>query len=236
MSVKSWLMALVPALLMAAALVLIKEMPTHTTMLDSAISPDLPLGYDLEGWYGVRTQESAEERLKLAADTIFSKGVYVKRRDDPDAPRLPDVSVSIVYSGQDMNTSIHRPEVCLPAQGHVSLDGETDTIALSDGREIPVTRLASMLPDREDSRKYVHYIHYYVFVGHDCVKGSHLARTFTDIVDRALLGQVQRWAYFQVGSCWGGDSGVTEEQCDAMIRQLISELLPRLIDWKNIRL
>ena len=45
---------------------------------------------------------------------------------------LPPVEISIVYSGADMNSSIHRPERCLPSQGHLNLRGSTSEITLAD--------------------------------------------------------------------------------------------------------
>ncbi len=231
---KRTLLSLLPALLMAAVLWAIAAMPRQMEFLESALSPDLPLDYTLKGWYGWRTQESAEERATLAEDTRFSKGVYVKLRDDAMAPPNPGISVSLIYSGNDMNHSIHRPEGCLPAQGHLSLVARTERIRLADGRELTFTRLDSLLPDEKNEREYVHYIHYYVFVGHNTILSSHMARLSHDILDRITSGSVQRWAYFQAGTLWGGSSGFSEEVADSQLRELISQLLPRLIDWEAV--
>ncbi len=226
--------ALLPPLLMGLLFAASALMPTKTEMLESALSPELPLEYALPGWYGQRTQESAQERAILAADTRFSKGIYIKRRDDPSAPRNPALTVSLIFSGADMNHSIHRPERCLPAQGHLSLNARTESIALADGRELEFTRLASLTQVEGKPLEYTHHIHYYVFVGHSSILSSHLPRVFRDIYDRCVSGQVQRWAYCQVGVQWGGETGFSEEEADAQLRELIAQLLPQLIDWETV--
>ncbi len=231
---KRIILALVPAILMGLTLWGSASMPKGVEFLESALNPDIPLDYELEGWYGQRTQESAAERKILAEDTRFSKGLYLKRRDDPDAPRNPTISLSLIYSGNDMNHSIHRPEGCLPAQGHLSLTARSETLQLADGRKLTFTRLASLLPDEKNPREYVHYIHYYVFVGHNAITHNHLARVFRDIRDRATSGRVQRWAYFQAGVCWGGSTGYSEEPADAQLREFISQIMPQLIDWELV--
>ncbi len=229
---KHLITSLIPTVLMGLVLWGAISMPRQVEFMESALSPDLPLEYALEGWYGVRTQESAAERQILAKDTRFSKGIYTKRRDDPDSPRNPDISLSLIYSGNDMNHSIHRPEGCLPAQGHLSLTSRSETIRLSDGHELTFTRLASMLPDENGKNTYVHYIHYYVFVGSHTILHNHIARVLSDIRDRATSGRVQRWAYFQAGARWGGSTPHSEEQADAQLREFIAQILPQLIDWK----
>ncbi len=231
---KRLLLAFLPALLMGLTLWGSASMPRQLEFLESALSPDLPLNYELEGWYGVRQQESAEERATLAQDTRFSKGAYVKLRDDANSPRNPGLSVSLIYSGNDMNHSIHRPEGCLPAQGHLSLTSSKTTLRLANGQELAFTRLNSVTPCPDNPREFLHHIHYYVFVGHDTIVSTHIARVIRDICDRATSGSVQRWAYFQAGTQWGGNTAFSEEEAEAHLRELITQLLPRLIDWKAV--
>ncbi len=231
---KRRLLAFAPALIMLLVFCTVFGMPTYDRIMPSAISPDLPLDYELGDWYGRRTQESAAERNILAADTLFSKGVYVLRRESEDSPQNPPVTVSIVYSGDDISSSIHRPETCLPGQGHVNLNGTPTTLKLADGRELKFTRLSSRMPVKGNPFLYTDYVHYYIFIGHASIQPSHWGRTLRDIYDRVVHGYVQRWAYLQVGSHWGGDSSFTQEQSEAHVRRLLSELLPRLIDWQAV--
>jgi phosphatidylserine decarboxylase len=133
-----------------------------------------------------------------------------------------------------MNNSIHRPEVCLPAQGHINVQGQVSEFQLADGRTLKMTRLSSKLPTRQERRIDLHYIHYYLFIGNGAMAHSHLGRNIQDILDRCIQGKVQSWAYFQAGTCWAPEIGVTEEEADKRLRKLISELLPGQIKWDEM--
>lgn len=229
---KNLLRALLPPTLLAAILCSVFILPRHETLVESSISPDLPLGFDLPGWQGKKIQESEVERSSLAADTRFSKAQYTQPRRVFWEEEKPPVEISIVYSGNDMNASIHRPERCLPSQGHVDLRTSSADIRLADGRTIAVTRLTSRvpLPDRKDGLT-LRFVSYYVFIGHGTMQHTHLGRTFQDMYDRIAKGYVQRWAYFQASSYWAPELKVTEEETDRRVRAVISELLPRQVDW-----
>lgn len=231
---KKLIRAWAPALLLGLMLACVYILPTQNALLESSISPDLPTGYRLEGWYGTKTQESEVERATLAADTKFSKGVY--REDTPLlSARKPDINVSIVYSGSDMNNSIHRPERCLPAQGHMNLQSQVRHIRLANGKEMTFTRLSSFVPNKELPGGRLRFVHYYAFIGHGTLCHNHLQRTAMDMYDRVVRGAVERWAYVQVGTCWGDNVGSTEQEADERIGHLLHDLLPGLINWQEIR-
>ncbi len=225
---RAWLPPGLLALLLSAVFIL----PRQEQLMESSISPDLPVGVDLPGWQGNKIQESEVERTSLAADTRFSKAQYTKPRRVFWEQEKPPVEVSIVYSGNDMNSSIHRPERCLPSQGHVNLQTSSTEITLSDGRTLTLTRLTSRvpLPNRKDGLT-LNFISYYVFIGHGTICHSHLGRTLQDMYDRVARGYVQRWAYFQANSYWAPELNLSAEETDERIRTLISELLPGQIDW-----
>lgn len=227
--------AALPPFLLACILSFVFLLPKHDKLVDASISPDMPLAYALPGWRGVKLQESELERNSLAADTRFSKAAYTKLRETSDEPRGPEIVASIVYSGNDMNASIHRPERCLPSQGHVDLQGRQDNITLRDGRRITFTRLTSRTPGIAPDKPALQHINYYVFVGHDAILSTHLGRTLRDMSDRVLQGYVQRWAYYQIGTYWGGESGISEDVADSHLRRLIAELTPGLINWDAMK-
>lgn len=217
-------------------------LPDPGDFLPSAISPDLPVGGELEGWHGTACQESEIERNTLAADTRFSKANYT--RDFlpvtiggsllyGGAAPLPCM-VSIVFSGGDMNNSIHRPERCLPAQGHIDLQSSSQTLELADGHLLPVTRLTTRTPLPEGHQGHLRHIHYYAFIGASQVTASHLKRTLYDMRDRILQGRVQRWAYVQCSTYYGDAIGVSEREADNQLQSLMRALLPGLIDWKRV--
>lgn len=229
---KTVLRALLPPVLLATILCNVFILPRQEALMESSISPDLPLNFDLPGWQGKKIQESELERSSLAADTRFSKAQYTEPRRVFWEKEKPPVEVSIVYSGNDMNSSIHRPERCLPSQGHVDLRTSNAEITLADGRTITFTRLTSRvpLPNRADGLT-LRFVSYYVFIGHGTMHHTHLGRTIQDMYDRVAKGYVQRWAYFQANSYWAPESNLTEEETDKRVRAVISELLPRQVDW-----
>ncbi|MBQ8376124.1 MAG: exosortase-associated EpsI family protein [Akkermansia sp.] len=232
---KQVLRALLPPALPALILSCVFILPRHEALVESSISPDLPLDFDLPGWQGKKIQESEVERATLAADTRFSKAEYTQGRRVFWEKEKPPVEVSIVYSGSDMNASIHRPERCLPAQGHIDLRTGSDEITLADGRTVAFTRLTSRvpLPNRKD-KLTLRFVSYYVFIGHGTIRHTHIGRTLQDMYDRVAGGYVQRWAYLQVSSYWAPELDVTEEETDRRVRALISELLPRQVKWEEM--
>jgi len=225
---------LLPPIVLTLLLSPIFIVPDNPELLPSAVSPDMPLGSDMAGWYGTKTQESEMERAILSNDTKFSKAIYHHVNPFTYAKEEPSINVSFVYSGRDLNNSIHRPERCLPAQGHLDLTGRDEQIELANGRTLTFRRLHTRtLIDNQPGRSLYH-IHYYVFVGRNTICASHLTRTFRDIYDRIITGRVQRWAYIQMGVCWGTEIGITEEQADSYLRALIRDLVPKQIDWEII--
>lgn len=229
------LRALLPPFLLGLIFSLLLLIPTHPELQPSAISPDLPLDYGLEGWYAVKLQESEGEREALAADTRFSKAAYVKLRQQVQEPKGPTIIASIVYSGSDMNSSIHRPERCLPSQGHIGLHGQDTTLTLDNGRQLTFHRLSSHTQPGSRGEPPLQHIHYYIFIGSDSLQHSHFSRTFKDMYDRVAKGRTQRWAYFQAGAYWGGASGISQETAESQLQQLIRSLLPRQVNWQAIK-
>jgi EpsI family protein len=175
-------------------------------------------------WHGVDQEASEGEREILGPDTQFARKVYTKGTDE--------IFVSIVVSGPDMNTSIHRPERCLPAQGWTVADTQGVAIALPS-RILKATRLQNIrnatLSNGQPLK--LRSLTYYWFVGHSEVTASHYQRTWIDIRDRVLKGRNQQWAYVMIGSTITKDFkvfGADEKQTDDLIRAFISNLVPQI--------
>src|SRR5438477_727753 len=82
-------------------------LPKDIRIQPSAVNLSLP---EMVGdWKGAEQEVGGAERAILGPDTQFARKVYTMDQDQ--------IFVSVVLSGPDMNTSIHRPERCLPAQG-----------------------------------------------------------------------------------------------------------------------
>jgi EpsI family protein len=192
-----------------------------------------PLGIDLElpkmvgGWYGKDLEVSERERTVLGPETEFARKAYRNGRGD-------EIQVSIVLSGQDMNTSIHRPERCLPAQGWTIANKRGASLRLGDRGMVPLTRLQSLRPYRDESgttAQTLFNLSYYCFIGHTDVTGSHLDRTRIDITDRVLKGYNQRWAYLTAAATITDKfhpGGLNEQQTDTLLREFVQKLVPRI--------
>jgi hypothetical protein len=220
-------------------------LPDRGSVAESAIRMDLPLA--LGDWQGRRVVESQQERDILADDTEFVKADYLRPRAGPvlpgGSPDFDRASVSVVLSGYDINNSIHRPERCLPAQGHTIYQSADKVIDLGNGRQLKVRQLKSRqaVRLRADSNKaiMVDSLIYYFFVGHDRVTNDHYERTFIDMKDRLLKGRDQRWAYVTVATAMGelpwSRRPVSPEQAEATLQEVCSEMAERVIDWDQVK-
>ena len=231
---KKILTSMLPPVVLALILSLLYVIPSHPELMSAAVSPDLPLDTELDGWYGVKTQESEKERDLLASDTKFSKGLFYHINPFTFAKEHPSVSVSIVYYGYDLNNSIHRPERCLPSQGHLEVIGKDEMITLPNGRSIALRRLDSRTPIDNQQNRNLHHIHYYVFVSNSTITNSHMQRTWQDICDRVFKGKVQKWAYIQIGTYWGDEVGISEQKAEALLKRLTAEIIYRQVEWEKI--
>ncbi|HUF63635.1 MAG TPA: exosortase-associated EpsI family protein [Verrucomicrobiales bacterium] len=208
-------------------------LPKAPPIRESAVIMNLPL---LVGdWTGIPVAPSAEERSILADDTEFEKKEYRGEL------RLP-VHAGIVLSGYDLNNSIHRPERCLPAQGHINLRTAAVTVPLEDGKDLQAGRILSDSPykDLEEESKTGTSVTYYWFVGCERLTHSHYERTFIDMKDRLFRGFNQRWAYVTIAASLPqiddpGDHKRAVELADRQIAEFINEVYPDIIGPDRIR-
>jgi len=180
----------------------------------------------LGDWVGEEGTVTDREREVLAKDTQFARKNYTNVAGDK-------ISVSIVMSGDDMTTSIHRPERCLPAQGWTLQSSERRGLPIATGKMLDVTKLRDVraveLPNK--SRATLRNVNYYWFVGYHDMTASHLTRTGLDLRDRLLHGYNQRWAYVTVTAnvsehLWRPER--TEDETSAMLENFIQKLVLEL--------
>jgi EpsI family protein len=198
-------------------------LPKGVALQPAAI--DLTLPEFVGSWYGTEQPISQGERDSLGPDTEFARKLYTNGSGD-------QLFVSVVLSGPDMNTSIHRPERCLPAQGWTVTDTKTTTLPTPDG-EFEATRLHNMRTVRLDSDRTanIYNLNYYWFVGSTQTTASHTTRTLIDIRDRVLRGSNQRWAYVTVAATVTEGIrpfGRSEQETDRIIREFIGALVPAI--------
>ena len=231
--------------LTGAALATVHLLPEAGEMSPSAVEMDIP--GKLGTWNTRAIPASEEEIATLAADTRFSKAICLSPRDGEfdlaSGLAIPDrIDLSIVLSGHDLNNSIHRPERCMPAQGHVIGSSTRVALDLPNGRKLDARRLLSVqsLPVNEARTEYVSFncVTYYFFVGNHCITQDHVERTLIDIKDRLLRGMEQRWAYVSA-SMWYGkvpwiEEEITQEEAEEKLRAFLTEFAVEQIDWEMI--
>jgi Protein of unknown function (DUF3485) len=242
MNTKPWILPL----FLGGAMSAVYLLPKVGAVAQSAVNMALP---DESGVWEFDKQYATEREIKtLAPDTEFSKATCLSARPgeiNRYGNPVPDVvQLSIVLSGADINNSIHRPERCMPSQGHNITASSERTLKLANGRQFAVTRLVSIqstlnraVKEREEYVKY-NCLTYYFFVGHDRVTDGHWARTFLDIKDRLVRGMDQRWAYASV-SMWYGqvpyiEKEVSEAEADAKLQKFLAEFSEKQIKWEQI--
>ena len=220
-------------------------LPQTGSVAQSAINMSLP--YVLGDWKLNKITPSKAEIEILSKDTQFSKavclrsttdGFFLDREADKDR-----IDLSIVLSGYDLNNSIHRPERCMPAQGHTIISSGEMPLTLHSGRVIPIRRLKSTqtIVNQDNLKRAWQFdsITYYFFVGHDRVECDHVKRTLVDMKDRLVRGMDQRWAYVSA-SMWYGklpwlDKELPEAEADAKLREFVTGFAEKQIDWEQIQ-
>ncbi|MDB6174710.1 MAG: hypothetical protein JWL59_4021 [Chthoniobacteraceae bacterium] len=195
-------------------------------LLFQPVGVELRLPESLGEWWGHDLQVSQREIDGLGSETEFARKAYQNGRGD-------EIQVSIVLGGHDMNTSIHRPERCLPAQGWTITDKHSRTIAVPGYGSIPATRLSNLQTALGADQKPVQHrnLYYYWFVGHTNVTGSHFERTIIDLKDRLFKGYNQRWAYITVSAVITKERtkfGRDEHETDALIESFVGQVVPKI--------
>ena len=216
---------------------------------ESAMRMEIPA--KLGAWMTERIEPTEQEIGSLAKDTIFSKAHCILVREgayDSLGRKLADMAdMSIVLSGEDLANSIHRPERCMGAQGHRIFGSEKMSLTIPESGTLPTRRLLSKLNVSKDASgknpRYVNFLTYYFFVGHETITEDHSQRTLVDMRDRLKKGQAQKWAYvlvsmpFKTGDEAPG-SGLEDlpnlEVADAKVRELLGDIAARNIEWKQI--
>jgi EpsI family protein len=211
-------------LLLVTGLSTVFLLPQAPKTKPAGISLKLPIW--VGNWIGDDAAVTQKEIDALAKDTQFARKVYT-------SPEGDTIFVSIILSGDDMTTSIHRPERCLPAQGWSLVNTSQRTVTMPNSVPLRTARLSSVreMTAKDKQRFLIPNLTYYWFVGYNQTTPSHFTRTMLDLRDRILGGYNQRWAYVTVAATV--TQGIarperTEAETGAMIENFIRELVPRL--------
>jgi hypothetical protein len=222
-------------------------LPEVSPMRPSRLKSQMP--ETLGDWDSRKIPITGRELDVLADDTSFERRIYSSFSD----LSVPQIEASIVFSGKDMSTSIHRPEVCLRTQGwnfvrerfvtlpQMTADGQPMTvreIICSKNRRDPEAGTPVVLPNGKFLVDW--QILYYTFIGATDATASHYGRTFIDIRDRVLGGFDQQWAYATFSSVIPGryaDQGVDigtfdpldENQTGKHLETFMRQLMPTVL-------
>ena len=196
-------------------------LPTPNTTPKAGVIMDLP--ESIGGFSGKIIAATPGEIAILPSDTQIVRREYVNSAGDR-------IMTSIVLSGGEKR-SIHRPEVCLPAQGWSIRGGKVEDIPLTDGRDLKAMDL-SLMRDVEigpgDRRKlYANY--FYWFIGNGVTTPHHWTRVFLSSFDRITKNINHRWAYVIVMSIVTEGfvpQGKNEAQTVEMLKQFTAQVAP----------
>jgi hypothetical protein len=213
-------------------------LPKSEEMKPSRLKRPLPM--EFASMRGKSTAVTGKELSILAKDTEFERARYINL----EAPSHPSIEVSIVFSGKDLNNSIHRPERCLKSQGW-NFEKERKVMvpgAMPDGSDMPFREIVCSKPVRLENGKEItiRRVQYYTFFGHTVVVEGHYARTLQDMKDRLFKGYDQQWAYatFSIpvtqvyadqGLMRPGLQAYNVKESEAILAAFIKELAPLVV-------
>ena len=167
-------------------------------MFFQAATPDVTVAQapnvhlvDIPGFSSEVLEPSEAELTVLPSDTVIEKRRYVADSGDW-------MVVSLIVGGKS-KSSIHRPELCLPAQGLRMEHPRTRSVAGRDWRFIDLTS--------KDSPTFGFA---YTFFNQEGFKtASHVSRIFRDVVDRSVLNRIDRWVMVTVNASRSDDAGLS---------------------------
>jgi len=199
-------------------------LPTPNTTPKAGVVMDLP--ERIAGFTGKIIPATPGEIATLPSDTQIVRREYVDLAGDR-------IMASIVLSGGEKR-SIHRPEVCLPAQGWSMRGGRVEDVLMADGRSLNVMDL-SLTRDVEigpGNRRKLNAHYFYWFVGNGVMTPHHWSRVFLSSFDRITKNINHRWAYVIVMSIVTEGlvpNGKNEMQTVEMLKQFTGQIAPTFI-------
>jgi exosortase len=162
---------------------------------DREAGVNMSLPDSLPGYLGFEEAPSEAELHILPKDTEFAKKRYVG-----SAP--VDVRCEIVLSGA-AKSSIHRPQVCLIAQGWTIYQEQTIPITLANGHSQEVRVLT--IGRKEEGKVFTGYLIYW-YVGKDRTTADNFKRILLTSWDRVVRRVNHRWAYVTISGALPGGS------------------------------
>jgi exosortase len=152
---------------------------------------------------------SLGEATLLPADTVIVKRFYT-------AASGVDIEMSVVVSGRS-RMSIHRPELCLPAQGFAMTRARTLSVPLP-GRGPLSVRVVSV------QRDATRFIMCYWFRNRDQETSSHAVRILRDAWARSVHNRINRWVMFALTVNLPPDATAADDT----VREAVADIYPQI--------
>ena len=157
------------------------------------------------------------ERTVLPADTEILKKEYTNAFGHV-------IAVSVVFSGYEQR-SIHRPQQCLPALGHVIEGSRVVTVPVDGRSPLEVMILDLRRTMKANNETFVSSSAYaYWFTDGERETPSHYQRLLWMSIDRIFRNRIRRWAYVAIST------GRTQRADDhrQRLQDFVRELYPHL--------
>ena len=201
------------------------------TCRDRVIAPSL-LAADFS-----RIREEVTRAIQSGADWLHL--------DIMDGHFVDNISFGPAVVQAVLANSIHRPERCMPTQGHQIYQSEKSALEVPGHGAIPVRRLLSYkkaLIEGTKAETVQNALTVYFFVGNQVVTEDHTRRTLIDMADRLTKGEAQRWSYVSVTMLFNNEAqgaarmeGLpTLDEADRLARELLAELVSENLAWKQV--
>ena len=159
---------------------------------------ELPARDQVPGYLGYERPISKEEKKWLPGDTGILKMLYVPKKstasNEAEASE-EGISASLILSGNDRR-SLHRPEVCLRAQGWRIAGKETVTLSVA-GQDLKVMdfTLRRKVNEEDGSVRNVRAHYVYWWIGASRSTSSDFERILFTVLDNIFRNVNNRWGY-----------------------------------------
>ena len=161
---------------------------------------------------GAKMHESS-----LGEFTVLPKDTVILKRTYKAGDELVN-AVSMVIAGRRRG-SIHRPELCLPAQGFAMTDARRVAVHVAGGLPSKVRKITVQ---RADGRRFSLVYWFFCKNRESC---SHTDRILSDIWDRSVHNRINRWVMVAVNV----SSDLDSEEGMERFEKFLSELCPQIV-------
>lgn len=181
---------------------------------------EIVLPEQVAGFTSQPLEVAQKVRDYLPKDTSFGQRIY--RSEDGVW-----IQVYVVLMGTD-RTSIHKPQVCLPAQGLTIDKTEVSPIPIEQPKryDLPVIKLTlgNLTVKERETPMHGLFVYWFVTDGELSADPSGVRRMWQSTLHLIRTGEMQRWAYV---SCFAVCEPGQEDLAYDRMKQLIAGAVPQ---------